>query len=152
MLKNIVTFVAAIVIGCLPGLTGRMADQSAWYKQLDKPPLQPPGWVFGTVWPVLYVAMGVALFLIWKSDGPQRAQALVPFAVQSALNAAWSLVFFGLDEHWLGLTVIVALVLTVIVCIVRFRPLNQWASWLFVPYLAWLIFATYLNIGIIVVN
>lgn len=152
MLKNVVTFLAAIVIACLPGLIGRTAGQSAWYKQLDKPPLQPPGWVFGAVWPVLYVATGVALFLIWKSTGTHKGQALVLFAVQAILNAAWSLAFFGMDQPWLGLVIILALVVTVILCIVRFRSLSQWASWLFMPYLAWLLFATYLNIGIIVLN
>jgi len=152
MLKNIVQFIIAIIIGCLPGLIGRTAGQSAWYKQLDKPPLQPPGWVFGAAWPVLYVAMGIALFLIWKSDGPGKGRALVLFGIQAALNAAWSLAFFGMNQPWLGLLIILALVFTVVLCIIRFRPLSSWASRLFVPYLTWLLFATYLNVGIIALN
>lgn len=152
MLRQIVAFVVALILGYLPGLIGRMAGQSTWYDELDKPPLQPPGWAFGVVWPVLYLAMGVALFLIWRSTSENKTMAYVLFGIQAVLNAAWSLVFFGMEQAWGGLVVILALVITVAISISHFKRLSVWASWLFVPYLLWILFATYLNLGIIVLN
>jgi len=152
MPKQIVAFVISIAIAFIPSLLGMLVEPSGWYDSLDKPPLQPPGWVFGAVWTPLYFAKGVALFLIWRSDADNKRPAYVLFGVQLVLNAAWSLNFFGLELPWVSVAIIVALLAAIILCINRFRPISQWASWLFVTYAAWVVFATYLNIGVAVIN
>jgi translocator protein len=143
----------AIGICLLPGLIGNLfteTDAGSWYQQLEKPWLNPPGWVFGPVWGVLYVAMGVALYLIWTSgDRSARWYALiVVFGVQLILNGAWSFAFFGLESPIAGLVVIMSLLLLIVVTIILARPISGVASLILVPYLFWVSFATVLNFSI----
>jgi tryptophan-rich sensory protein len=136
----LVAFLAAL-IGGLAGAPG------AWYAGLAKPAWNPPNWVFGPVWTVLYATMGVAAWLIWlrRADTPVQA-ALTLFGIQLVLNALWSWVFFG--WHWLGLAFVELLlmwvaILATTVAFWRIRPL---AGWLFLPYLLWVAFAGVLNL------
>lgn len=152
MLKKLGGLLVAIIIAYIPGAIGNLVNPSSWYDSLDKPPLQPPGWVFGVVWTILYIATGVALYLIWRSKSSDKALAYVLFGVHMILNASWSLVFFGLQQPWFGLVVIVALLVTIALCIIHFQRISRWASWLFIPYLAWVAFATYLNAGVAILN
>lgn len=152
MLKQAAALVVAIVIAYIPGAIGNLVNTSLWYDQLDKPPLQPPGWTFGVVWTILYIATGVALYFIWRSDVANKTPAYVLFGIHMVLNAAWSLVFFGLEIPWLGFAVIIALLAVIMVSITNFRRYSKWASWLFVPYAAWVAFATYLNGGVAILN
>lgn len=152
MLKQIVVFVASLVIAYIPGAIGNLVSPGSWYDGLNKPPLQPPGAVFPSVWIPLYLAMGVALFLIWRSDAVTKQTAYVLFGIQAVLNAAWSLVFFGMQQPWFAAVVILALLAVVVYSIKVFRGINQWAAWLFVPYAAWVAFATYLNLGVAILN
>jgi tryptophan-rich sensory protein len=117
---------------------------------LAKPPLTPPNGVFGPVWTLLYALMAWAVWRILSrpADLPGRRGALGWFFVQLALNAAWSWVFFALHSPALGLVVILALVAAIGVTIRRFRQADRLAAWLLVPYLAWVLFATYLNLGV----
>lgn len=118
-----------------------------WYAGLAKPSFNPPSSVFGPVWTLLYLLMGVALFLVLRlgfaRSGVGLAVAL--FALQLALNAAWTLVFFGARSLGGGLAVIVALLVAIAATIAAFLPLSQLAGWLLVPYLGWVAFATVLN-------
>lgn len=152
MVRQVVAFIVSILIAYIPAAIGNRTPANEWYDGLDKPPLNPPGWLFGGVWTPLYFAMGVALFLIWRSDVENKQSAYVLFAVQAVLNAAWSLVCFGMEQLWLALVVIVALLVVIIICIRSFRRISKWASWLFVPYAAWVAFATYLNLGVAWLN
>lgn len=154
MLKQIVAFVASLIIAYIPGAIGNLVSPGQWYDDLDKPPLQPPSAVFPSVWIPLYLAMGVALYLLWRSSAndSRKQYAYVLFGIQAVLNAAWSLVFFGMQQPWLAGLVIVALLAVVVYCIKYFRGINQWAAWLFVPYAAWVAFATYLNLGVAILN
>lgn len=152
MLKQIGALIVAILIAYIPGAIGNLVNQSPWYDALDKPPLQPPGWTFGVVWTILYIATGIALYLIWRSEASNKTMAYTLFGVHMVLNASWSLVFFGLEQPWFGLVVILALLATIVLCITNFRRISQWASWLFIPYLAWVAFATYLNAGVAFLN
>lgn len=152
MFRQIAAFVVSVIIAFIPAVIGNLTPANQWYDSLDKPPLNPPGWVFGAVWTPLYFAMGVALFLIWRSAAEDKKPAYILFAVQAVLNAAWSLVFFGLEQPLLALVIIVALFITVVLCIKRFRRISTWASWLFIPYAAWVAFATYLNLGVVWLN
>lgn len=129
------------------------SDVSTWYPTLDAPPLTPPSWVFGPVWTVLFAAIGVAAYLVYREGShPKRRLALGVFGVQLALNTSWSLVFFGMQ--WpLGAIVVIAALLVAIVATIRlFRPIDRRAALLLVPYLAWVAFATYLNVGFWLLN
>lgn len=131
------------VLGNLSGLIG--GSGNLWYQGLAKPPLTPPGWVFGVVWTLLYLAMGTAAWLVWRRrDRPGAQTALALFVVQLALNLAWSPAFFGLRNVGLGFAVIVPLLLAVAATTVAFRRVSRPAGWLFLPYLAWVAFATVL--------
>ena len=130
-------------------ISGWLFPPDAWYLALDKPFFNPPAWLFAPVWTLLYVAMGVAAWRIWcVPDSPERAQALRQFALQLALNAAWTPVFFGAHSLAGGFAVIVLLVFAIAVTIQRFHPLDKMSAWLLAPYLAWVAFATALNAAI----
>ena len=120
-----------------------------WFPTLSKPSFNPPGWVFGPVWTVLYVLMAVAAWRVWRQAGLQvRRSALAAFGVQLALNLAWSLIFFGLKSIDMAVLCIVVLWLAIIVTIALFRRIDHWAACLLVPYLAWVSFAAALNMAI----
>ncbi|MEO6326291.1 MAG: TspO/MBR family protein [Thermoanaerobaculia bacterium] len=135
---------------------GALATFSAvrtWYPTLAKPPWTPPGWLFGPVWTVLYLAMAVAAWLVWRRAGPGAVgAALTIFAVQLALNIAWSFLFFGLRNPVAGLVDIVLLWVAVVATTVVFWKISPVAGWLLVPYIAWVTFATALNAAIVRLN
>ena len=115
-----------------------------WYPALRKPSWNPPNAVFGPVWTVLYLAMAVAVWLVWRS-GSDVTVAVGLFAVQLALNVAWSVVFFGRRNPRGAFAVIVGLWLAITATLVVFATINALAGALFVPYLAWVTFASLLN-------
>jgi benzodiazapine receptor len=121
-----------------------------WYAFLNKPSFSPPNWLFGPVWVTLYALMGIAAFLVWRKAG--MGQALGVFALQLALNAAWSPIFFGLQNPLLGLVCIVAMWLAIVWTIVQFGRVSRAAALLLVPYLLWVSFATVLNLSIVLLN
>ena len=131
--------------GVVPSLL--TADEVAtWYPTLAKPAFTPPSWVFGPVWTTLYLLMGVALYLVWRSEpGRRRRVALAVFAGQLVLNAAWTLVFFGSQAIFGGLVVIVALLAVILATVAAFARVDRRAAALLVPYLLWVGFATALN-------
>lgn len=127
-----------------------------WYAGLEKPPWNPPAWVFAPVWTALYALMAVAGWLVWREPGPPtrpvppgrltlRRLALGVFAVQLALNGAWSWLFFGLHRPGLALAEIVALWLAIVATTLLFWRVRPLAGALFLPYLAWVSFAVALN-------
>jgi benzodiazapine receptor len=122
-----------------------------WYASLVKPSFNPPGWVFGPVWTALYILMGIAAWLVWRSGSlaePPVRNALLLFLVQLSLNALWSFLFFGLRSPLLALADILALLAAILATIAAFRPISPMAARLMVPYLAWVSFATVLNAAI----
>jgi len=119
-----------------------------WYDSLTKPPLTPPGWLFGPAWTLLYTAMAVAAWLVWKQkEHPVRSTALILFFIQLALNYLWSPVFFGRERLLLALCVIVLLWLAIFATMRSSFRVHRTAGLLYVPYLCWVTFATYLNAG-----
>lgn len=149
-------FFLSIAASFTAGAIGSLAtvpNIPSWYAALEKPVLNPPNWVFGPVWSVLYVLMGIALALIILEPGKQpKKKAYFWFGLQLALNTLWSLVFFGLHSPWLGVVVIIALIVSIILTIREFYKINKYSAWLLAPYLAWVCFATYLTIGIALLN
>jgi benzodiazapine receptor len=124
-----------------------------WYPSLVKPPFTPPDWLFGPVWTVLYLMMGVALWWVWRRQGevPVRA-ALTLFAVQLTLNALWSVLFFGLQAPGAALVDILLLWVAIGLTIRAFREVSVRAAVFMLPYWAWVTFATALNASIWMLN
>lgn len=117
-----------------------------WYAQLNKPTWNPPGWVFGPVWTLLYSMMAVAAWLVWKQGGfTSQRRPLGIFLGQLALNAAWSPLFFGLHEPGIAFVEIVLLWLAIVATMAAFHRVNRTAAGLLLPYLAWVTFAAFLN-------
>jgi translocator protein len=141
-LALVVLIVLCFAVAGLGGLATTPAIPT-WYAGLAKPSWTPPGWVFGPVWSVLYLSMAVAAWLMWR-----KGNALVPlalFAVQLALNAAWSWLFFGLHNPGAALVDIVLLWAAIAATTIAFWRRSLVAGLLFVPYLAWVSFAAVLN-------
>jgi translocator protein len=117
-----------------------------WYLALPKPSWNPPNAVFGPVWTVLYLAMAIAVWIVWRArDEHDVALAVACFAAQLVLNVLWSVAFFGLRSPLAGLAVIVALWLAIVATIVAFSQISMLGAAILVPYLLWVTFATALN-------
>jgi benzodiazapine receptor len=140
-----------LAVAAVAGVGGLAASGSqATYRALDLPSYAPPSWLFGPVWSVLYVMIGVAGWLLWRSGGWDRVMWL--WAVQLGLNLAWTPLFFAADLYTVALVEIVALAASVAVLITWSWNRSRVAAWLLVPYIAWVCFATALNAGIVVLN
>ncbi|MGF1665700.1 MAG: TspO/MBR family protein [Acidimicrobiia bacterium] len=146
----------SITVCQLAGLLGlAFTDRAAdsWYDRLEKPAFNPPDWVFGPAWTLLYALIGVALWLILRHrPSPERTTALALFALQLALNAAWTPIFFGAQDPTAALVEIVVLVFVLAVTVVSVWRVDRRAAWLMLPYLAWVTFATVLNGSVVALN
>lgn len=149
---NKITRILAVVVTCLVvGYFSGMVTRSAivtWYPTLVKPSFNPPNWIFAPVWSMLYVMMGVAAGLVWNRIDSEKEivkKALVFFAIQLALNALWSYLFFGLKNPMLAGIEIILLWLMIFETYTQFVKINKIAGYLFIPYLLWVSFATVLN-------
>ncbi|MCL5970621.1 MAG: tryptophan-rich sensory protein [Patescibacteria group bacterium] len=118
-----------------------------WYATLNKPFFSPPNWIFGPVWTILYILMGISLYLVWV-----RVKVPVVFWVQLILNALWSIIFFGLKNPTLALINIIALWIAIVLTVKAFYKINKLAGNLLIPYLAWVTFAALLNLSIVILN
>jgi tryptophan-rich sensory protein len=145
MRKNILAIVLTLGVGLLGSMVTRPGIES-WYQGLNKSPLNPPNWVFGPVWTVLYVLMGLALGWVWNQKTKLvKLKAYLLFFIQLGLNFLWSLVFFGYHSPTLALGVIIVLGLVILLTIIEFRKISRVAAYMLIPYLAWVTFAAYLN-------
>lgn len=156
-LPNAAKLIVAILLSNAAGFIGSAFTFSAiptWYVTLAKPSFSPPNWLFGPVWTILYVLMGIAAFLVWKRGSKRREvrEALGFFIVQLVLNAAWSVIFFGFRSPACAFFEIVALLLAIVVTMRSFYAISRPAAWLLVPYLAWVCFASALNYAIWTLN
>ncbi len=155
MKRNWKTFLIAIAIPLAVGglstlLSGGMKD----YFDLQQPPLSPPGWVFPIVWSILYVMMGYASYRIYTSGASEHSvrRALILYGIQLFLNFLWPIFFFGF--HWYLAAFVLLLVLWGFVfwTMGTFSAIDKTAGYLLVPYLIWLSFAAYLNLGVVFLN
>ena len=152
-IKLILSVAVPLAVGGLSGFaTARGVD--TWYPTLAKPSFNPPAWVFGPTWTLLYVLMGVALFLVWRQglDTQGVKLALTVFAVQLVLNALWSIIFFGMQSPAWAFVEIILLWLAIVATLWAFWRVMPAAGWLLVPYLAWVSFAAVLNGSIWILN
>ena len=126
--------------------------KSVWYYNLTKPPLAPPEWIFLAVWSILYFSMLVALLLYLFKPAQNKKSGYIYFAVQLILNLLWTPAFFYLQNIILALIVIILLDIFVILTIKSFYKVSKISGLILMPYLLWILFATYLNIGYLVLN
>jgi tryptophan-rich sensory protein len=142
----VIVFIVMLAAGLGGFFTGRSV--STWYRTLSRPDWTPPNRLFGPVWTVLYLSMAVAAWMVWRRGTPAATAAMAAFAVQLAINVAWSALFFGLRSPAAGLADIVLLWLAIVATIALFLRVSIPAGLIMVPYLAWVSFAGALNFAI----
>jgi len=146
---QIIALLAWVGLSFLTAWIGSRFSPGDWYLQIQKPSWTPPGYLFGPVWSVLYLCMGVAAWLVWRRAGFSGASlALTLFVVQLILNGAWSWIFFGMHKPGLAFTEILMLWGTILATLLAFWRVSPAAGILFIPYLAWVSFAAILNYSI----
>ena len=149
--KRILIVVATcLAIGYFSGMATK-SSVNTWFPNLIKPSFNPPSWVFAPVWSMLYIMMGIAAGLVWNRIDTNKElvkKALIFFAIQLALNALWSILFFGLHNPMLALIEIVLLWLMIYETYIQFGKIDKIAGYLFIPYLLWVSFASVLNASI----
>ena len=152
---TIIALIGFVALTWVAGWLGTFATTPnipTWYAGLEKPWFNPPNAAFPIAWGILYTLMAVAAWLVWRRDHPGRRAALTAFFVQLVINVLWSFAFFGAHSPLLGLVVIVLLIAAIVWTIRAFAPVSRPAAWLLAPYLAWVLFATALNLAILVLN
>jgi len=153
-----VTNIKALVISILislgvGGLSGFLTRNSMdVYKDLIKPELSPPGWVFPIVWTILFILMGISAYLVYRSDSPYRNSSLKIYALQLVVNFFWTIIFFNLQMYLLAFLWLLLLWVLILLMIVSFHKVNKTAAYLMIPYLLWVTFAGYLNLSIYLLN
>jgi translocator protein len=148
-LRNGLALLGWVALTFCAAATGAFVSVGGWYADLHKPAWNPPGWIFGPVWTVLYAMMAVAAWLVWQRGGwKAQRTALGLYLVQWVLNALWTPLFFGLHRPGLAFAEIVLLVVAVLATLVLFWRVRRAAGLLFVPYALWVSFAAVLNFAI----
>jgi len=146
-----------IIISQLAGIIGSFFTASAipfWYATLNKPPFNPPNWLFGPVWITLYTLMGISLYLIWIKgiEKPNIKYAVKSFIIHLAINSIWSIIFFGLKQLLLAFIIIIILWVLILYLIKLFAKIDKVSAYLLVPYILWVSFASLLNFAIWMLN
>ena len=150
--KQLLTALAIpLLIG---GLSALLTGGMDGFKILNKPPLSPPGWIFPVVWTILYLAMGLASYLIYKSAAPQykKNNALLFYGLQLFFNFFWSIIFFRWEMYLFAFVWLMVMWILIIITTLKFWKIDKRAGILMVPYLLWVTFAAYLNLGIYILN
>ncbi|MFA6460641.1 MAG: TspO/MBR family protein [Candidatus Woesearchaeota archaeon] len=126
---------------------------STWYTEINKASFNPPGWVFGPAWTILYVLMGISLYLVWTTSGSSLWKwGIGIFIVQLILNFLWSIFFFGMHAPILAFMDIILLWIAILANIILFWQINPTAAYLLIPYILWVSFASVLNLFIVLLN
>jgi tryptophan-rich sensory protein len=153
---DIPKLVAAVIISHLAGLVGSLATSPSiptWYASLAKPAFAPPNWVFAPVWLTLYTFIGIGLYWVWNRGLTKKTvPAIRLFAIQLALNAGWSVLFFGLQSPAWAFAEIVVLWAFIALTIWKFYAVDRKAGWIMVPYIVWVTAAAFLNYSIWMLN
>ena len=145
-LRSAVGLVGWLLLSFAAAAFGSFFTPGDWYAALRKPAWNPPNWIFGPVWSVLYIMMAVSAWLVWRRGGfRSNSRPLAFFQIQLLLNAVWSWLFFGLQHPALAFAEILLLWLAIVGTILAFVRVHRLAAWLLSPYLAWVTFATALN-------
>lgn len=156
-MKNWLKLITSIVLVWIVGVSGSLFTASSvttWFPSLAKPSFNPPSWLFGPVWTILYIMIGVSLYLVWtaKAKAKVKKKAYWIFGIQLVLNALWSVAFFGAQNPALAFIIIVLLWISIIVNAMVFYKISRPAGYLLVPYFLWVSFASILNLFIWLLN
>lgn len=144
-MKLFYSLLITLAVGGIAGFATATAI-GTWYVYLNKPSFNPPNFVFAPVWTMLYIFMGIALYLVWKLPASAaKNRAMVVFFVQLLLNFFWSLIFFNMHQTGWALVDIILLWLSILLTMRAFAPLSKTAGWLLFPYFLWVSFASVLN-------
>ncbi|MFH1325934.1 MAG: TspO/MBR family protein [Candidatus Falkowbacteria bacterium] len=147
---NYKRLIISLILPQLAGLVGSLFTTPAiptWYAGLAKPEFSPPNWIFGPVWFLLYILMGVSIYLIWQKieKNKKAKQAMLLFWIHLFFNAVWSIIFFGLQNPGLAFVNIIIIWLLIIILMIKFWKISKLAAYLLIPYLLWVSFASALN-------
>lgn len=156
-MKKILALIIWIAIAFIPGAAGNfftLQSIPTWYASLIKPAFNPPNWVFGPVWTLLYISMGLAAHLVWEKREEDRIvkYALLLFFAQLTLNGLWSIIFFGKQDILLALIEIILLWFLILATIIKFYGIRPFAGLILIPYLLWVSFAGILNFNLWMLN
>lgn len=148
-MKLFISVGITLMVGVLGGFFTSSAV-NGWYVLAYKPSFNPPNWIFAPVWTLLYLLMGIALYLVWKSEVAKvlKRQAIGLFAIQLVLNFFWSIIFFYAHQPGWAFVEIIALWTIILLTILWFGKISPVAAWLLVPYISWVSFASVLNFAI----
>ena len=154
---KVIKLISSIVICQAAGVIGSLFTTPAiptWYASIEKPSFTPPNSLFGPVWTMLFLLMGIAIFLVWREGLSDRnvRNTFTLFIVQLVLNVLWSAAFFGLRSPLAGLVVIIVLWAAIFLTIIRFFAISTTAGALLIPYIAWVSFAAVLNGALYILN
>jgi tryptophan-rich sensory protein len=178
--NNLLKLLISIIICELAGFVGSvftMPEINGWYKNLNKPSFNPPSWIFGPVWTIIFILMGISLYIVWskkweiknktKSDkikawnslsqkffsgSWQKANIILIFVTQLTLNVLWSIIFFGAHSPGVAFFEILMLWVAIIFTIINFYRVSKNAALLLIPYILWVSFAGFLNLFIWIIN
>lgn len=139
-----------VAVGTVAAYLTRNAQVS--FSMMNQPPLSPPAWLFPVVWTILYVLMGIASYIIWRSDNKDARNALQVYLIQLGFNFCWPIIFFNFKCYLFAFFWLVALWVLILITIIKFYRIDKIASYLMIPYILWVSFAGYLNIGVYFLN
>lgn len=150
------SFLVCLAIPILGGTLAGLISMGGMeiFATVNKPPLSPPAWLFPVVWTILYALMGIASYLVYNSDSgrEEKRRALTVYGVQLLFNFIWPVLFFNFRMYYFAFFWLVALWALIIYTMVLFGRISKPAAYLLIPYLLWVTFAGYLNLGIAVLN
>ena len=145
-MKLFISILIPLLVGGIAGFF-TTTGVNGWYAVANKPSFNPPNWLFAPVWTALYIMMGIALYLVWKTETANaiKQKALILFGVQLALNFLWSFIFFYAKQPGWAFADIIAMWIVILLTIIWFGKISTTAAWLLVPYIFWVSFASLLN-------
>lgn len=148
-MKLIISILIPVLVGAISGYF-TTSGVDGWYALANKPWFNPPNWIFAPVWTGLYVMMGIAFYLTWKTeaDKPIKQTAIILFIAQLAANFFWSFIFFKLQQPGWAFAEIILMWVLLLLTILWFGKISSTAAWLLVPYISWVSFAAVLNYSI----
>ena len=145
-------FISIFICMAVGGISGYLtaSEIPGWYMFLNKPGFNPPNWIFAPVWTTLYILMGISFWLVWKSGTEEaiKNRAMLFFMVQLILNFFWSIIFFNFHQLGFAMAEIVLLWIFILFSIISFYPISKAASYLLIPYICWVSFASILNFAV----
>jgi tryptophan-rich sensory protein len=152
LFKLVVSLILPLSLGSIAGIFTAEAVPE-WYATLNRPSFNPPNWLFGPVWTVLYILLGISFFLIWKRPASkERNVAILAFFLQLFLNFVWSFIFFYFNMIGFALVEIILLWISIVIMLVLFYRIKPLASFINIAYLLWVTFATILNASYFILN